>query len=555
MAAPPKDRITETPLLSGRVTSVNYQAATNQQNREVDIPIDQCKNTRNTVIKSVAVKALPPQNQRCAYINEVWEKQERRLIRKKTGSCCTCECEEVFALCHMEQFCDAADMTGNFDNIKIVNKKSINDARILGNRVILKGVFRNLFHSAVVRHVYVYLELILSLVFVGTSVYPVVLDLMHGDADSTQSLLQWISLGIGVLGLLFSCLDTALLIYYFCKKKKLKNLTGQGGINSFSNNSASTNGYSAYMDITRIIVLEMIYYINLSVQIFIFVTSQAVPTIITFAWGLTGFFIFGPITKIYIFYRVIGSIRNLRNEKKSGCNGSLFIIYFFVNMIGLMILQIIMIVIIGITLQYEHTHETIYELVWYMLIFTYLMPHLGIFMFFFVHYFWTIKLPVDIIHDMIAEFQTHGKGANGSKDNRVAVNKNVLHHFEKSQFKDEYRELTEVSFCSRLVFPHCSVLHIFLAIFYMASLLGFFVCFLIIIDFNVQNPLLWIYVAVALITNIYAASVTALWLMILTIVIVILAIVIAGIALVILCIVPVTISELRKRAIKAMCNC
>ena len=70
------------------------------------------------------------------------------------------------------------------------------------------------------------------------------------------------------------------------------------------------------------------------------------------------------------------------------------------NMIGLMILQVIMIVIIGITFRYESTHkmasESIYKL-WYMLIFTYLMPHIGIFMFFFMHYLWTIKLPVDIV--------------------------------------------------------------------------------------------------------------------------------------------------------------
>ena len=87
------------------------------------------------------------------------------------------------------------------------------------NPVFMKGIFHNLLRfAAMARHVYVYLELILSLVFVGTSVYSLT---SHGDTD-TQSLLQWISLCISVLCVLFSCIDTA-----------SHSLIEQGEINSF----------------------------------------------------------------------------------------------------------------------------------------------------------------------------------------------------------------------------------------------------------------------------------------------------------------------------------
>ena len=83
-------------------------------------------------------------------------------------------------------------------------------------------------------------------------------------------------------------------------------------------------------------------------------------------------------------------IRKLIDKASSNYQGIIFIAIFVLYMYGLMLLQILMIVIIGSRFHHEYTNNKAVEMswqLWYMMLFPYLMPILGMPMFFLIHHF------------------------------------------------------------------------------------------------------------------------------------------------------------------------
>ena len=169
-----------------------------------------------------------------------------------------------------------------------------------------------------------------------------------------------------------------------------------------------------------------------------------------------------------------------------------------------------------------------------MIALTYLMPLFGIFMFFFVHQFWTMKLPVDVIHELIKVLQTKGKETQHcSSEKTVATVKKVIKYLGED-FEKDYKEFKKVSFWRRLIYPYVSPLHIIVTSLYILTFVVFLVC--CIIDGPSGREWLVYHIVVtatAILINIYAASIVLFWLLILIAIAVVIAAIIAVIAVII----------------------
>ena len=457
---------------------------------------------------------------------------------------CSCNC--IPYSCNCPTCCSCFD--------KFPDKESIKKARRIGMYTLLKYIFSNLIYP-VTREVIVYGGLIATLFFFGLNLVQAIIYHSRSDKSQIVKTFKYINLGVSMFGLLFVMLDTTLHfrhngIRLIKRVKKCKALVQQDDDTTAEycvkccadyNKRGFIKTVVSVMDITRIFILETIYYPNLLIKVFEFiillVDNNYAPkmigwtdwftTIVSFLASLLLVY----VHRIYVYAKVMFLIRKLINKASSNYQGIIFIVFFVLYMYGLMLLQILMIVIIGSRFHHEYANnkaiETSWQL-WYMMLFPYLMPILGMPVFFLIHHFWTIKLPVDVIFNIISEFQA--KGEKDYKDTDANIKK-LQDHLGNS-FTNDYNEFKKVPFWKKFIYPYISPVHAILITVYILMFLVFFMCctldgpFENWLWFPFENWLrfpfgnwLWFYVAtagLALIINIYSSSVTMLWLIILS---------------------------------------
>ena len=312
---------------------------------------------------------------------------------------------------------------------------------------------------------------------------------------------DYISFSVSVLGLLFSILDLALYLRHrgcrvlkrTCTCQELVQPGDEENAECFNDGCAYCEGTcgkgcTAFMDIVRIIVLETIFYPNLLLNIFkvIVVLSEHdsdFKSISTIHWftAISNFgsvIIFVYIKKLYIFFGIIRSIHKIQPKVNKNCQGITFIVTFFMYMCALMFLQFLMIVAITGRFHHEYTQKNAIGTsgpLWYMMIFTYLMPLIGLPMFFFVHQFWTSKLPVDVIRDLTLEFVTHlkGKGSIIRKNKTDTTVERVIKYLGNDQFTDDYTKLNNIWFVERFAYPFFSPLRVAASSLYIEAFIVF----------------------------------------------------------------------------------
>ena len=347
--------------------------------------------------------------------------------------------------------------------------------------------------------------------------------------------LDYISVGVGVCGLLFFCLDVTLhfrhrdcrAIKRKCKKRELVQ-RGDEERAEYCNDSCACEGTCgkgcvAFMDITRIIVLETIFYPKVLLHAFGFIVHLVgnqynLKMLSPFEWFSAVVclcsLLFVYIKRLYILVGVVFSIRKVQSGERN-LKGIVFIIIFVCYMCALMVLQFLMIIIICIRFYYEYQDNRVIETSWQlycMIALTYLMPLFGIFMFFFVHQFWTMKLPVDVIYDLIKVLQTKGKETqHRSSEKTVATVKKVIEYLGED-FEKDYKKLNKVLIWNRLIYPHLSPLHIIVASLYIMMFGVFLVCCIIDGPSGTEWLVCHILVtATAILINGYAASIVLFW--------------------------------------------
>ena len=439
---------------------------------------------------------------------------------------CSCNCTPCS--CNCPTCCSCFD--------KFPDKESIKKARRIGTYTLLKYIASNLIYP-VTREVIVYGGLIATLILFVLNLVQAIIYHSPSDKGQIVKTFKYINLGMSMFGLLFVILDTTLHfrhngIRLIKRVKKCKALVQQDDDTTAEycdkccadyKKSGFVKTIVTVMDITRIFILETIYYPNLLIKVFEFIillvdNNYALKMIGWTDWFTTTVSFLASLLlvyvhRIYVYAKVMFLIRKLINKASSNYQGIIFIAIFVLYMYGLMLLQILMMVIIGSRFHYEYANNKAIEMswqLWYMMLFPYLMPILGMPVFFLNHHFWTTKLPVDIIFNVISKFQAKGK--KDYKDTDANIIK-LQDHLGNS-FMDDYNEFKKVPFWKKFIYPYISPVHGILITVYILMFSAFFVCC------TLDGPFgnwLWFYVAtagLALIINIYSSSVIMLWLII-----------------------------------------
>ena len=479
------------------------------------------------IVRSAAAQTYYADKEQC--LNQVWAEAAGEL-KQKPQSASTCTCFEA----HPYNCCSKNP----------VISESIKKAHALGVIAIKNIILSNLFSKAIYRELFIYLALFFVLVTTCFSAVPLLMPFFEDTASNhTQSKnrlqieknLDYISVSVGVCGLLFVCLDVTLHFRHrncrvIKRKFKKQELVQRGDEEraEYCNDSCACEGTCgkgcvAFMDITRIIVLETVFYPKALLHAFGFIVhlvrneyNQEMLT--PFEWfstvlGLCSL-LFVYIKRLYILVGVVFSIRKVQSGERN-LKGIVFIIIFVCYMCALMVLQFLMIIIICIRFYYEYQDNRVIETSWQlycMIALTYLMPLFGIFMFFFVHQFWTMKLPVDVIYDLIKVLQTKGKETqHRSSEKTVATVKKVMEYLGED-FEKDYKELNKVLIWNRLIYPHFSPLHIIVASLYILMFGMFLVCCIIDGPSGTEWLVCHILVtATAIFINGYAASIVLFW--------------------------------------------
>ena len=431
------------------------------------------------------------------------------------------------------------------------NLESIKKAKQIGIKIILKGIFRNLFHKAIIREIFIYLSIVILLVSTSFSLLSIVQDTItngsftdyipkkineaHVEKLKILKIFDYVSFGVSAFGSLFSILDFLLYVRHrgcrvlkrTCTCQELVQPGDEENAECFNDGCAYCEGTcgkgcTAFMDIVRIVVLETIFYPNLllkSFQVIVILVDNKndFNSIHPFDWfmaslNLGSVIIFVYLKRVYIFFGVIRSIRKLKTGVNKKREGIMFIVTFFMYMCALMLLHFLMIISIVVRFYYEYTQNNAIENsgpLWYMMIFTYLMPLIGMPMFFFVHQFWTSKLPVDVIRDLMSELQTKGKGSNRNKNKTETTIEQVMNYLG-DQFIDDYNKLNRIPFYERILYPFFSPARAVVSGLYIGVFAGFFICSM----YNGSIYWLGLHIAVVIIAcsiNVYAAIVGILW--------------------------------------------
>ena len=451
------------------------------------------------------------------------------IVYKGHEPCCNC-----FTCCTCPTCCSCCTCCPNIEIFP--DTDTINEARQAGTFALLKFLVFNLLWP-ILREIIVYgglgVTVGLFLYNIGMFIYTFL-----KDEQQIKKTFLCIKLAVSAFGLLFTIFDAGLHFRQygfrllkrciaFRKNHKELDLNldkvkpGEAKFEFFDKNVICKNvfgkGFTAFMDVARIFVLETIFYPKLLLSVFEFimelVDNDYNPSMVSWTTWLSA--VFGFLLSLFLVYvlrvLIFARVVYLIIKQIKNCEGILFLVIFVIYMYMMMLLQILMIVIIGSRFHHEYANYRAIEMswqLWYMMISAYLLPLLGMIMFFIVHHFWTMKLPVDIIYNLLCEFQT--KGEKGNKDTDKTL-KELNEHLGGDKFKNDYNELNEVSKLSKFIYPYTSPFHIIAIHFYGLILLGFFICC------TVNGPFgnwFWFYCiagAFALLTNIYSASVICAW--------------------------------------------
>ena len=390
------------------------------------------------------------------------------------------------------------------DSVKkgYVEPTSLKKARPVGIDLI-KETFMSFLNTSLVGEAFLYFTLLLTTVEFILSLVSLITNFKPDQADKVLEILSFV---LSILGTSFAFLDFGLhfrhrgcrIFKRACHRQELeqehdeehKEFCNETCVSKSDENSCGKRCV-AFLDVTRIFILETIYYPDLLSTMFEFIDEliqsghnpRAIPAIswLSFIWNMLLIIVTVYLAKIHTLWGLVYSVRKARAEKKF--QGILFILTFALYMLGILILQVLMISVIGGRYHHDHTagEGKISGQLWYMMVSGYLTPLFGMIIFFVVHHFWTMKLPLDLIYDFVKVLQTEGIEGDNTKrgEEDLATVQQMLDYVDEKQFKADYNDLQKINCETKIGHPFSSPLHIILASFYSAMLFIFCLCSLI----------------------------------------------------------------------------
>ena len=283
------------------------------------------------------------------------------------------------------------------------------------------------------------------------------------------------------------------------------------------------------MDITRLLIVEILFYPSLLLSIFQFNIEYDAGKVDITTW-LSILFSFLQqlfnvyLARIFILAGTVWSIQKVRNKKR--LEGAAFHVVFVIYSTGQMFLQVLMIVAVGTRfhIEYEKSASKVPSgQLWYMIVFAYFVPVIGMFVFLTVHHYWTQKFLVEVFRDIL-KIHVVRVGCQlvfwrGGKKFTCELSKMVQYNW---QLEDAYKQYKQIRCGQKFFYPFTSPVHVILCFVYTILLFVFGLCFSI-------NPPSgnggWIILGVVSVygafLNVYALFVAFVYLMIFVVVIII----------------------------------
>ena len=506
-----------------------------------------------------------------AYISQHMLEEAPAVYEPSTFESCVYKCCQAYT-CDCKAFCNRRCLL-KFSDVKSSQEGvSIKKARPIGISIIKKNVLENIYTNTPVGDCYreglIYLNLIVNIISFVMGLITMAKHLSSDDKLQIQVTFKIIMFILSVFGLVFATIDVALnLRHNGCRKVKgcFKCLcsckqnceneaeTADGVQSQTPDGNKEENEEPEYcketckracsfkciklMDIARIFIVETIFYPSLLLSIFEFIVELVQNDynpmgISNGSWlgaikSFLAAIVLVYLLRVKVFCGTVYSIYKIRSENEEISKiiqTMLFQLTFVAYMCGQMILQILMILIIGVRFHHDYTIrgnvETSGQL-WYMMICAYLTPLLGMIMFFVVHHFWTMKLPIDLIYDVLTEFQTKCKINNkkAHNENTKSVFEDLINYIDMDKLAKDYNDAYPPGMLTgldkKILFPFTSPLHVILCMLYCGMLFGFCLCSLI--DGALDDWLILYFVAgfIGTAINIYALAVVGCWISIL----------------------------------------
>lgn len=359
---------------------------------------------------------------------------------------------------------------------------------------------------------------------------------LNGDKEQIEKVFKIIGFVISFIGLVFTAIDVSLhfrhngcrLAKRCCKAfHQHDDHSDNEDIPEYCSETCTCKGKCgrscvAFMDAIRVFVLETIFYPKLLLAIFQFIVlldqnnydPKMVPWLdwISTVWTFLSSLFLVYVLRMLAFANMVISTHKIRIKGKK-CQGILFVLMFVLYMYGLMALQIMMIVIISARFHHDYTQldKRVSGQLWYMMVCAFLMPVLGMAMFFVVHHFWTMKFPLDLIFEIFWEFQTKGKKR--IMGDEKGIENAIKYLGGLDQLTEDYACLQKRKCDNGFFYPFTSPLHIILCLIYSGMLLAFSIC--CVIEGPDDDWLYFLYFIAGLLgsfINIYCFAVFGCWL-------------------------------------------
>ena len=446
--------------------------------------------------------------------------------------------ERTVYRCCQAYTCDCKSCRGfKKENVRksYEDPESLKEARPIGFDLIRER-FMNFLALSLLGEAFLYFTLIFTSVEFILSLVSLITNF---TSDQNDQILEIISFVLSVLGTGFSYFDFGLhfrhrgcrIFKRTCKGEDQEQEQDEEHKEfcndtccSKSDEQSCGNRCVSVLDVIRIFVLETIYYPDFLSAMFDFIdelinnnhNAKQIPATswLSFIWSMLLIVVTVYCAKIHTLWGLVYSMKELRIRKK-GCQGILFIVTFALYMLGLLILQMLMIAVIGGRYHHDFTAGPgiISGQLWYMMVCGYLMPVFGMAIFFVVHHFWTMKLPLDLIFDFIKMLQTEGIEAENTKKDELDRQKIIAVTNHIDNFEGDYNNLQKIHFSTKFGYPFSSPLHIVLTSIYSAMLFVFCLCSLI--GGPNSGPWVLFYLLSGLLgtlVNMYALAVFFVWL-------------------------------------------
>ena len=225
--------------------------------------------------------------------------------------------------------------------------------------------------------------------------------------------------------------------------------------------------------------------------------------------------------------------------------GVVFEVLFLFHLFGQMTMQFLMIVAIGLKIAQDNRGKTLDDPLhlsgafWFMLFAGYVMPYAGIMSFFIATYYWAYEYPIGICINLLSIFDGPGIDVALFPEKSIRqlkmLSEKMAELLNKTVLKQDFKQLTERTWCTKFCFPFRSPPLILFCTLYGAMQFAFVLITVISIQEENFGVIVIIYyfftVILGLIANTYVFTVGALWVAMVTGVLLLVVLIIIGFVL------------------------